>query len=236
MLGFSRFAGLTLLGFDGAIRLTAFVNRSQPSGLVSICSLPFALLLEIAMPQPFPVEPSLRWYDHAIMNRPEIAARIGLVVTEWAAFERLLAQMFAAMLFGMGMAEHTGEAISLQALGALESLSARLDVISAVLKPRIPDELYLHFRDNLKPEIRRRASERARVVHGPWMLCDDYPDDLIYAPLGERRMRYTATDLDNIATHIIDTRDNVIGFLMQVRIALQQQQAPPAPPSSPHPD
>ena len=120
------------------------------------------------------------------MDRPEIAARIGLVVTEWAAFERLLAQMFATMLFGMGMAERTGEEISLQALGALESLTARLDVISAVLKPRIPDELYMHFQKNLKPEIRRRASERARIVHGPWMLCDDYPDDLNLCPARRR--------------------------------------------------
>ena len=188
------------------------------------------------MPQPFPIEPSLRWYDRAVMDRPEIAARIGLVVTEWAAFERLLAHMFATMLFGGGMAEHTGETISLQVLGALESLSPRLDVISAVLKPRIPGELYMHFQKKLIPEIRRRSRERARVVHGPWMLCDDYPDDLIYAPPGEKRMLYTAKDLDNIATHIIDTGHNVIGFLVQVRIALQQQQAPPAPPQPPPPD
>ena len=204
------------------------------------------------MPQPFSKDRSVSWYDRAIMDRPEMAARIGLVTTQWAIFENILAQMFATMLFGPDVreaiaeatlidggenvaltikgTESLGETISLQALGALESLTAKLDVISAVLKPRISDELYLHFQNDLRKDIRRRARERNRVVHGPWALCDDYPDDLIYTRPGEKWMRYTAKDLDNIVTHINETRGHVMAFMILVNSELEQQEAPPAPP------
>ena len=185
------------------------------------------------MPQPFPDDRSLRWYDHAILDRPEIAARIGLVATEWAAFERLLAQMFAVTLFGMGAPEGAGEAISQQALGALESLSARLDIISAILKPRIPEELYERFQETVMPDIRGRARERNRVIHGHWLICDDYPNDLIYAPWGKRRLRYTTKDFDDIAARINETSGRFIEFLMAVRIVLQQRATPHTPPPSP---
>src|SRR5262245_24659116 len=76
-----------------------------------------------------------------IQDRPEHAARIGLVAAEWAALENELIQVFEFSIFSM-TDEKYGGIVARTALENIDSLRARLDVIEALLERRVPEERY----------------------------------------------------------------------------------------------
>ena len=186
---------------------------------------------------PFPLKPgySLQYRPRLLMEFPEHAARIGLISAEWTALENELAHTVAFSLFAFSSSERGAQKITTTVLGAIDSLAARLDMIEAILKPRIPEDWYLRFVNDIKPELRRRARERNRIVHGHWQACSKYPKDLILGTFDEDPMRYTTNCLDDIADRINQTLNSVATYLMN----LQQIVGPTLPPfpllSSPPP-
>lgn len=180
------------------------------------------------MPQPLDTF-SLHWRHGAILERAEHAKGIALVITEWAALEDLLIMLFVNSLFPRDKAGDAASNIAYIAWETLDSLTTRLSLIDALLKKRVSGELYTHFAEKIKPEIRRRSAERNRIVHGKLYLCDSYPDDIVLAYRDERPMRYTAKDLRDIADRIEETVNVVSLYCSDVedfRNSQDQQEAP----------
>jgi hypothetical protein len=168
------------------------------------------------MPQPvqgtFSYRPKI-----LLQQRPAHAARIGLVVAEWAALEEHLVEMFAYSLFAMALEERGAMQVAKTALEQIDSLTVRLEVMGGLLKTRVKPEEHKYFAETLRPEIRKRASERNRVAHSNWMLCDTEPDYYVVARFPDGDFKYSLKDFEDISDRIIETSNNIATFLMQIR-------------------
>ena len=169
------------------------------------------------MPQPLKPGCTLHYHYGVVKERPNHAIGIALVSSTWAALEVDLILMFTYALFAPAFDPREQEAASVarKAWEAMESLKARLDFIESVLKSKIPDDLFRRFVEEVKPEIRRRVSERNRVVHGYWCTSPECPEDLVLHD--EIPMRYTIKDFEDIASRINGTLLMVSEYWHQVK-------------------
>ena len=185
------------------------------------------------MPFPIKGDYSLHSYHRCVLTRDKLAGRIGLVAAEWAMVESLLTDMFTFSVFALSKEEHAGQRIVRQAMGALDSLNARLDIVEAIIRPRIDATLFEEYVKQIQPELRRRAGERNRVVHSEWHVCDRWPDDLIAFAPGQDPMRYTLKCFDDIAERIYQARVMLNNYWHRVQRSLHGE--PPPPPGYPPP-
>jgi hypothetical protein len=168
------------------------------------------------MPQPLYPQPPIGTFVHRprilASQRPLHAAGIAAVTSEWAALEDQLIQTLARSLFAFS--KEGGYAIATTILEAVESTSIRLEAIAALLETRIPPEDFKFFSENLRPEIRKRASERNKVAHNNWFVHDGYPEHLITLEDG-RYVKYSVQDFTDIADRIIAATTRVTVFLVR---------------------
>ena len=94
-------------------------------------------------------------------------------------------------------------------------------MIRNLIVDRLPEGLVQYFNDRLERQIRERARERNRVVHGYWHACEKYPNDLILVDPPNKPMRYSVKDLDDIADRINGTLNEVATYCHQVTEAVQ---------------
>lgn len=175
------------------------------------------------MPQPIKDGTVLQYYFGVIKDRPDHAIGIALVASEWAALEEELILLFTYALMPVGpWADGTWSrapgpaAVAFRAWEAMDSLRPRLDFISRVGRTRLPDDLLKEFTSEVAKEIRSRAGERNRVVHGRWNVSPEYPEDLILvSPDGN--LRYTVKDFEDIAKRINVTISMLADFWHRVR-------------------
>jgi len=170
------------------------------------------------MPQPLKPGCALRYHYGVVNERPNHAIGIALVASTWAALEADLILMFTYALFAFAFDPREQEAASVarKAWEAMESIRLRLDFIESVSKHKMPENLFKKFVENVKPEIRNRAKERNRVVHGHWYTSPDCPEDLVLR-YDNTTMRYTAKDFEDIASRINDTLLMVAGYWHEVK-------------------
>jgi hypothetical protein len=115
----------------------------------------------------------------------------------------------------------------------MDSVIRRLDFIESIAKSKIPEFLLDKFIKEIKPDIRNRARERNRVVHGHWTTSQEYPEDLILLSSGEA-FRYTVKDFEDIALRINKTNLVAAAYWRQVKEYLRpapviQPDGPPLP-------
>lgn len=171
------------------------------------------------MPQPINGECDLHYHPKIVLERPRHAEGIGLVASEWAALEEQLILMFTYALFKDGSMEVSETThVAWRAWDAMESLKARLDFIESVSERRMDAELFAEFVGTIKPEIRKRAQERNRIVHGHWNTCNQFPDDIILWVPGGKHLRYSQRDFHDIADRIIDTSNRISEFWNRVSV------------------
>jgi hypothetical protein len=133
-----------------------------------------------------------------------------MVAAEWAALEEHLISALAFGLFAMTNAQ--AHKVAKTALYALDSQSARLSVIEALLEQRVAPELHRFFVDTLKHEIRKRAKERNNVVHANWGIAREFPNDVILVSPENEHQRYSLKDFEDITDRIIATSNQVGTF------------------------
>ena len=102
------------------------------------------------------------------------------------------------------------EPTAVAAMSALESLSARLDVIENALK-RVLRGLSAEF-ETLRIAIRKCASGRNEVVHANWGVSPRYPADAIRIVEGIRYIKYTQRDFEDIVHRIIAQAGDIATF------------------------
>jgi hypothetical protein len=164
------------------------------------------------MPQPLTSAPDDVTYSPKIIlkERPEHAARIGLIAAEWGALEQNLVNVFKFPNFIIPIPLFGGSIIT--AMRAIESLAGRLDIIEDLMRPLAAPELMQFWFNNLRPELRQRARERNRVIHGHWGVSARFPNDLILHDHEGKHLRYSFRDLEDIADRIITTSNKAVSF------------------------
>lgn len=174
------------------------------------------------MPQPTNAK-SFSWGLTVLIERPECLAGIGLVAAQWSHVEASLADLYmhanTKFMHWPGDGELSGtnsvtiDRSHLTVIDAVESLRARLSMIGAMLNARGGKDLADEF-EVLSREIRRRARERATIVHGRWGTSRSHPSGLVLIPPSDGRLVwYTEADFRQIAERISDTQEKIRLFV-----------------------
>lgn len=182
----------------------------------------------MVMPQPYivPKAGAQFWTGWtALYNRPQCSAAIGIIATQWAALESELDELASIATCTSvshdpvsGTLSHDNNPITGIIMGTLDSLSARLDITSAIISKNFPKSFVEDF-TVLAKAIRKTGGQRALAVHTNWMTLDAYPDDIV-RPIGDSRaphehksyIRYTQKDLLEILRYILDRQHEMRVF------------------------
>lgn len=170
------------------------------------------------MPQPLTDNQSegTYWRHDSLQERPACAAGVAKVASAWAFLEFSLIMMFYQAtgdpeLDDTGELELVGHQLAVSSLSALESTTAKLDVIAAGIAAYLP-EMSAAF-DQLRSGIRSCARERNRIVHAIWGVNDKYPDHIIRVEtFDDKFIKYTPHDFDTTAQRIKEQVDAVTAF------------------------
>lgn len=146
----------------------------------------------------------------SILRRKDHAAGIGLVAVEWSALEYELIELFSYVMFSTEPTESARMTAEL-AWNNVDSLKARLDLLSSIVHQRLP-ALASRFEAELMPEIRKRARERNRIVHGKWFVHDKL-QEVILLDDGPNFFSYSVKDFDQVADRIRGTWHALRDFL-----------------------
>lgn len=187
------------------------------------------------MPHPMRGQHQIHFSREIFSERPECAVGIATIAAQWSALERMLAEGLGVSLFAHTRQEYEPEMILRLILNNIDSLNARLDVIDCILEIYVSRPLYEEFLTKLRPEIRRRAGERATIVHGRWGICPQlYPHDLILSPPYGGSVRYTPKCFKQTVDRIVATTRQIADFNSRVRDERAEQGPfPPTPPQAP---
>lgn len=179
---------------------------------------------ESTYPMPRPISRSsaaLSYHFGIVKERPNHAIGIALVASEWANLEVQIITLFKRAMFPSLPNETEAAYVASRAWDAMQALATRLDFIASVARAKMPSNLLEEFVKQIQPEIRSRARERNRVVHGHWKTCAEFPDDLILDSSTEGLMRYAASDFDVIASRIQGTTVLVVDYWERAQNHLQ---------------
>lgn len=177
------------------------------------------------MPQPLTEHQSegTYWGHDSLLQRPVCAAGLAKVASAWAFLEYSLIMMFFQATGDPewddgGEVELVGHQLAVSSLAALESTTAKLDVIEAGIAAYLP-EMSAPF-EQLRNGIRSCARERNRIVHAVWGLNDKYPEHVIRVEIfDDKFIKYTPQDFDTTAVRIKEQVDAVTAFDAQCRKA-----------------
>lgn len=156
------------------------------------------------------------WRHDSLEERPACAAGVAKVASAWAFLEFSLIMMFYQATGDperdeSGEVELIGHQLAFSALSALESTTAKLDVIAAGIASYLPEKSASF--DELRNGIRSCARERNRIVHAVWGVNKKYPDDIIRVEtFDDKFIKYTPQDFETVAQRIKEQVDAVSAF------------------------
>jgi hypothetical protein len=157
-------------------------------------------------------------------DRPQFAVLLAEIANLWNLFELDLIELFTLCL-------NTDRNTAAKLLAAMHTLSPRLQLIRVAVESTLSEELSNEFVANIDT-IRRRHTERSRVVHGlwsipletvpPWLPKTKVDSCLILTePPGpayfSRQYLYTQQDFIHAAQRILALRNWCDDYLNRVR-------------------
>jgi hypothetical protein len=152
------------------------------------------------------------WNDPT--ERAECAIQMTGVIVAWTGLEEELAALLGAATGDFreeqdGGHSGTSNPITAAALGAIDSLHARLAVVNAVWEAvALPSGLRSEF-ETLSKDIRKAAGWRNLVAHTGWMITKPFPNDVIHP---QDQMRYSSKDFEEMRGRIREIHRNIAGF------------------------
>ncbi|MBN8532349.1 MAG: hypothetical protein J0L97_10905 [Alphaproteobacteria bacterium] len=163
--------------------------------------------------------------SHVLRARLNCAALIGILVAEWASLEDNL-----TFMFGIATADIVREPspsfifhpVAMAVMSTLDSLNARLNVISTSLEKILPQDQQNEF-DTLATSIRKLARSRNLVVHGQWGINARYPNEIILIENRENYILYNEIDFNDIIDRIIRKSGDILQFSHNVQEYLTSQ-------------
>src|SRR5665213_737899 len=119
------------------------------------------------MPQPISVNVKVDPSD--LEKKPDLAVQIVKISGAWSEIEQETGIAYSLALKCMPV-------LAVTALGRVNSLVAKLEMIQLALRLSCPPKYAEKFQKELKDEIRRCAKMRNRIIHCQWAIHEDYPD------------------------------------------------------------
>lgn len=169
------------------------------------------------MPQPIHFRENasgFRSFPKVVLERPDLAALLGAIAAEWGYIDRALVSIYEIALGDHEPFGHGVNAVHQEVFETLIAINTRLEIISRVLKARVPEPVPSRFSD-LCIVLRARAGERARYVHANWSISEDFPDDLIVTGR-DGNFRYQRHDFEQVLERTVDIRTKIHGFIIEV--------------------
>jgi hypothetical protein len=125
---------------------------------------------DLLMPQPY--FGSWTSDQNSLAQRPHLAAHVGIIASLWSHVEYRLALLIARIL-------HIDAEVATIMYLPVKSEAARLAIIEAIAKDRLPKELLLEFQ-TLRKRIGSTGAERDNIVHGLWALPGNGNDSVLW--------------------------------------------------------
>ena len=159
------------------------------------------------MPQPLNTGSAVQFGPDMVLKYPDLAAEIGNVCANWNLVEHMLTSLYA-LLMGDYLPKSPEDfppthPVAYQVFDSLNAFNPRVDLLDKLLASRASDIEIKHFREVIRPGLRKRFAERSLVAHGIWGSCDDHPDALILVPLLGEQMIWKKTDFQNVSCRIL---------------------------------
>lgn len=114
----------------------------------------------------------VRFHHVLILERPDLAAHIGVIACQWTEIDMRIGTLLAHIL---GIDAPLG----LLAYLAIDNDGAKMAMLRAIATDRLNTTEMERF-NKLFQSIRERRRERNDVVHGSWGIADDHPDALAW--------------------------------------------------------
>jgi hypothetical protein len=168
------------------------------------------------MPQPLKVGSTVQFVPNTVLDRPDLAAEIGNVCANWNLVENDLMMRYA-LLMGDYLPKPPGFApsthpVAYQVFDSLNAFGPRVELLEKLFAWRTSEAIVKHFRDAVRPQLRKRFVERSVIAHGVWGTCEKYPDALILVPTYRHQMIYKKRDFEDVSRRIIKDRQ-ILGAL-----------------------
>ena len=188
----------------------------------------------LKMPQPLTEfqDQGTSWNWNSLDARPECALGAARVASAWAFLEFLLIEVFFNATGDIELTDgeepaFNGQRLASSTLSALESLTAKLDVIASGIDYYVPSTSAAF--EQLRGGIRKCGRERNRIVHAVWGTNANFPNDIIRVQIFEdQNIKYTPQDFADTVQRINDQRVKIEEFdvaCRQFRLAEFQAQA-----------
>jgi len=130
------------------------------------------------MPQPLKKWVSdISWQPKDLDKRPELALKIAQVGAAWSQLDLQRVHLLMALL-------RNGAPTGVRMYLSLSGSASQEAVLTAAFGNFLPDSTQKMF-ESLMRDIKARARERNRIVHGIWGVSDDYPEALINCQLND---------------------------------------------------
>ena len=171
------------------------------------------------MPQPIKATQGLiaRGGPKVILERPRLAALLGAITAVWGDVDNLFSDIFNLITFAkfIPVGAHSRSTLSSAVFDqSFTSYAAKIEVIKRVVAIRYPKKFHDEF-DELTTDLRAKAKERNRLIHGAWQVCDKYPTDLIRIR-DEKWIRYTERDFNDVLERSVLTRNALNDFFIKL--------------------
>lgn len=174
------------------------------------------------MAHPVRIGISVRSGPRTLLQRPQLAALLGVVASEWAFLENRITHLYA-YLMGTYLPRTPGyhsptHPVALQVFDTLETQRLRSDLLRKLTKWVVKDpNLITMLGDKVLPAVQKSAKLRNTLVHGHWGVSDEYPDELILMPTFGKKLVYGEADFEEAVTRIIDACRQLTDFEIKAR-------------------
>jgi len=158
------------------------------------------------MAHPLPVGISVKSGMGITRNRPDLAALIGRICSDWAFVENSLSQ-FYAHLMGIYLDSPPGyeppsHPVAHQIFDEIKTIHSRIQLVKRLVDWVIKDEQQKNDRLDVLDQLRKAGKGRNKVAHGVWGICESEPDALILLPSFGHKSIYKKSDFELIIEQI----------------------------------
>lgn len=173
------------------------------------------------MPNPvkLPVGSTTKSGPKIVLERPDLAKLIGAIAAEWGSIDALLESIFNSA----SLAKRTphGQIDSELATLIFEELTtyrAKTSLIGRILTMRYDSDLLDEFR-LIEKSLNKKASERAKIIHASWYICEKYPNDLLSLRSFNDWFLYTEKDFLEALDRAVEVERRLVDFSLMVASA-----------------
>ena len=156
-----------------------------------------------------------------LLQRPELAALLGVIASEWAALESNLTFLYGSLLGKTMPHDHTNgppvHPIGIQIFETLESQHKRITLIEKLTNTLVKDVALLSELTAVVQSIKAAGKQRNKFLHANWGTNDtQYPDAILKINAPGQFDVYEKSDFNEAIDLIITTADAIIKFEFNV--------------------